>query len=128
MRQLSHRDLFPESKLRAHRAIHHDPDHYDRPDEFMPERYLNNEFGFKDGYNVDTSLRKTYGFGAGRRACPGQHLAENSLVCAEYTAAWKSSFLLFFAIFSSFTYFPKLICELADQHRQARLGFRHFSW
>ena len=97
-----YRNLFPGDRLRAHRAIHHNPDHYDRPGEFMPERYLKNEFGFKDGCTVDTSLRRTYGFGAGRRACPGQHLAENSLVCDKCITEWK-------APSSCFLQFPPLL-------------------
>lgn len=62
------------------RAIHHDLECYDAPDEFRPERYKSNEFGYKVGYKAPDGIRKTYGFGAGRRICPGQHLAENSLV------------------------------------------------
>ena len=63
-------------------AIHRDEAEYDRPEEFLPDRYLNNKFGtrnpVKDG--SDDHRRATYGFGAGRRVCPGQRLAENSLV------------------------------------------------
>ncbi len=63
-------------------AIHRDEEEYEDPDEFIPERFLNNKFGAK-GRSTDASedhRRVTYGFGAGRRACPGQRLAENSLV------------------------------------------------
>jgi cytochrome P450 family 619 len=63
-----------------YRSIHHDPDLYDKPDEFIPERYLRNEMGFRTGVTDIDGIRKTYAFGAGRRICPGQHLAENSLV------------------------------------------------
>lgn len=34
--------------------------------------------GFKPTQRL-SGFRKTYAFGAGRRICPGQHLAENSL-------------------------------------------------
>ena len=57
-----------------------DNEYYDKPEEFQPERFLRNEFGFKDDRGASEGLRKTYAFGAGRRICPGQHLAENSLV------------------------------------------------
>ncbi|KAJ6025148.1 cytochrome P450 [Penicillium canescens] len=61
-------------------AIHHDPELYDCPDDFVPERYEHNPLGFKsDIEEVTDGIRKTYGFGAGRRICPGFHLAENSL-------------------------------------------------
>lgn len=62
------------------RAIHQDTEYYDSPEEFRPERYEDNEYGFRKGLAIPEGLRKTYGFGAGRRICPGQHLAENSLV------------------------------------------------
>ena len=63
-------------------AIHHDESEYERPDAFYPERFLNNKFGTRHPKNdaSDDHRRATYGFGAGRRVCPGQRLAENSLV------------------------------------------------
>lgn len=63
------------------RAIHHDPELYDCPEDFVPERYEDNPLGLKpDIREVSDGIRQTYGFGAGRRICPGSHLAENSLV------------------------------------------------
>jgi cytochrome P450 len=56
---------------------------YANPDEFIPERFLNNEYGIATGFaedSKDSMRRPLYGFGAGRRACSGQRLAENSLV------------------------------------------------
>ena len=64
-------------------SIHQDPAEYERPNEFMPERFLTNKFGSKgtkEDSTDDDQRRVTYGFGAGRRVCPGQRLAENSLV------------------------------------------------
>ena len=64
-------------------SIHHDPAEYEKPDEFMPERFLTNKFGSKgttDESTENDQRRVTYGFGAGRRVCPGQRLAENSMV------------------------------------------------
>ncbi|OJI89780.1 hypothetical protein ASPTUDRAFT_342428 [Aspergillus tubingensis CBS 134.48] len=62
-------------------AIHNDPELYDRPDEFLPERYEQTPLGFKPDVADATAdgIRKTYAFGAGRRICPGSHLAESSL-------------------------------------------------
>ena len=57
-----------------------DHEYYEAPEDFQPERFIKNEFGFKDNRSTSEGLRKTYAFGAGRRICPGQHLAENSLV------------------------------------------------
>lgn len=63
-------------------AIHYNEEDYDNPSEYRPERYLENEFGTKTVLDSDASKsrRAVYSFGAGRRVCPGIHLAENSLV------------------------------------------------
>lgn len=63
-------------------AIHHDDGEYDQPEEFIPDRFLNNKFGTRNPVNESTEdhRRTSYGFGAGRRVCPGQRLAKNSLV------------------------------------------------
>lgn len=63
-------------------AIHRDPDEYEDADKFFPERFLTNKFGTRsDPTGEEDHRRTTYTFGAGRRVCPGQRLAENSLVC-----------------------------------------------
>jgi len=63
-------------------SIHRDETEYESPEKFVPERFLNNKFGNRSGdtSSDDDHRRVTYSFGAGRRACPGQRLAENSLV------------------------------------------------
>lgn len=63
-------------------AIHRDEAEFERPDDFIPERFLSNKFGTSNSVDelTDSHRRATYGFGAGRRVCPGQRLAENSLV------------------------------------------------
>jgi cytochrome P450 len=63
-------------------AILHDEEIFDQPDEYIPERYLNNKFGTRHDISEEDAehRRQTYAFGAGRRACPGQHMAENALV------------------------------------------------
>jgi hypothetical protein len=54
---------------------------FESPDDFIPERFMNNKFGVKGDKDVgDDKRRISYGFGAGRRVCSGQRLAENSLV------------------------------------------------
>ncbi|EXA28458.1 hypothetical protein FOVG_19938 [Fusarium oxysporum f. sp. pisi HDV247] len=69
-------------------AIHHDREVYDRPEDFTPERYEKNLLGFKDSPEDSASIRKTYAFGAGRRICPGQHLAESSLLINMAKLVW----------------------------------------
>jgi len=66
--------------LYTYRAIQNDPATYDNFTEFIPERWAKHPYGFKDGVEISEGLRKTYGFGAGRRICPRMHLAESSLV------------------------------------------------
>lgn len=64
-------------------SIHQDDSEYDSPQEFVPERFLHDKFGRKQSRASaagDDNRRVTYSFGAGRRVCPGQRLAENSLV------------------------------------------------
>ena len=63
-------------------AIHMDDAEYEKPEDFIPERFLNNKFGTRRPVqdSSEDHRRVTYGFGAGRRVCPGQRLAENSLV------------------------------------------------
>ncbi|KAF4218845.1 hypothetical protein CNMCM6805_004618 [Aspergillus fumigatiaffinis] len=55
-------------------AIHNDPSLFPEPQEFRPDRW---EGKPNASYNGDGQLLFT--FGAGRRICPGQHLAERSL-------------------------------------------------
>jgi cytochrome P450 len=80
-------------------AIHNDENEYYSPEKFIPERFVDNKFGCRPEV-VDTlehHRRVTYGFGAGRRVCPGQRLAENSLVSSVLSSAlsqWSSVGLL----------------------------------
>lgn len=84
-------------------AIHHDENEYEDPEKFWPERWLDgNKYGTKyfkdsntngatdqDGVEGKGEQRKiTYSWGAGRRICPGQKLAENSLRMMIAKIAW----------------------------------------
>ncbi|KKO99964.1 cytochrome P450 [Trichoderma harzianum] len=52
-------------------TIQRDPEFYEDPERFEPERYLRNPLGIKDG--APTENRKAlYTFGFGRRECPGK--------------------------------------------------------
>ncbi len=74
----------------------HDPDSYDQPESFMPERFLTSPFGTRPGAD-DTGRSKDIYFGGGRvssmlvyvhrgrltfskRICVGMHFGQNSLV------------------------------------------------
>ncbi|OBT52291.1 hypothetical protein VE04_05950 [Pseudogymnoascus sp. 24MN13] len=61
-------------------AIHYDPKRYPEPEKFKPERYLNYKLSAADAINVKDPLdRDHFSYGAGRRVCPGVHVAERSL-------------------------------------------------
>ncbi|KIX99130.1 uncharacterized protein Z520_04706 [Fonsecaea multimorphosa CBS 102226] len=61
-------------------AINYDPSHWDRPDEFMPERFLGYDLPAASYINIaDPNQRDHFSYGAGRRVCPGVHVAEKSL-------------------------------------------------
>jgi cytochrome P450 len=61
--------------------INHDESFYDEPGVFNPKRYLEDEFGRgASARSQDIKGRRiNYTFGAGRRVCPGQKFAENSM-------------------------------------------------
>ncbi|KAL0937773.1 Fumitremorgin C synthase 4 [Colletotrichum truncatum] len=75
-------------------AISHDPDEYEDPDSFQPERFLENPWGIRRNDEklqdaaADQSRRTTYGFGAGRRVCAGQRMAENSMLMTMSKILW----------------------------------------
>lgn len=63
-------------------GIYRDEDEYELLDKFIPARFMSNKYGTQHSNKAsDDHRRFTYGFGAGRRVCSGQRLAENSLVC-----------------------------------------------
>lgn len=74
--------------------IYNNEDDYEEPLKFNPERYLRHPFGMRpdkahDPAHVDISnARNNYGFGAGRRVCPGQHLAKQSLILGLAKMLW----------------------------------------
>ncbi|KIW98759.1 uncharacterized protein Z519_00422 [Cladophialophora bantiana CBS 173.52] len=73
-------------------SIHQDTSEYNRPEEFIPERFLNDKFGSKgnnqSSHDDESNRRVTYSFGARRRVCSGQRLAENSLMINMSKMAW----------------------------------------
>lgn len=58
-------------------AALHDPEVYDDPDSFVPERFTQHKYGLKP--SVADAWRNTLPYGAGRRICLGMTVAENSL-------------------------------------------------
>ncbi|KAI1131775.1 cytochrome P450 [Nemania abortiva] len=85
-------------------AVNHDPDEYENPDAFDPSRFLKHPLGIKPTLSAmdkapddliedtDTSYgfrRQNYGFGAGRRVCAGQRMAENSMMMTMAKLLWS---------------------------------------
>ncbi|KAJ8657340.1 hypothetical protein O0I10_006893 [Lichtheimia ornata] len=63
-------------------AMHLNPDAFANPEEFIPERFLNNLKPMSASANSGIENRDQYNFGWGRRICPGIYLAENEMFCA----------------------------------------------
>jgi cytochrome P450 len=55
------------------RAILHDPEVYPDPEEFKPERFLNEDGSVRD----DPIL--SFAFGFGKRICPGRHFVDATI-------------------------------------------------
>jgi cytochrome P450 len=60
-------------RLRCFRAILHDPEVYPDPEEFKPERFLNEDGSVRD----DPILSFVFGFG--KRICPGRHFVDATI-------------------------------------------------
>lgn len=70
-------------------SIHMDPKYYPEPRRFNPDRYLGDELSLGDSSaSPDPMKRDVYTFGAGRRICPGIHVAERSLFLAMSRMLW----------------------------------------
>jgi cytochrome P450 len=62
----------------------HDPETYPDPEEFKPERFLNEDGSVCD----DPAL--SLAFGVGKRICPGRHLVDSTLFI--FTSSVLSAF------------------------------------
>lgn len=62
-------------------TIHRDPERYPNPARFEPERFLGDDTTSTESANaIDVSRRDHFGFGAGRRICPGMNVADRSML------------------------------------------------
>lgn len=74
-------------------ALHWDEDRFKDPFAFRPERYLSHtQRSAVYANSADVSQRDHFTFGAGRRICPGIHLAENGLFLAVANIIWAYEF------------------------------------
>lgn len=72
-------------------AMHHDEKRWDRPADFIPERFASHP-KLASHYTSDGPGRDHFGYGAGRRVCPGIHLAERNLFIAMAKLLWAFEF------------------------------------
>ncbi|KAG2035454.1 cytochrome P450, partial [Suillus americanus] len=64
-----------------HWSISRDPDVYPEPYAFKPQRWIDEQGGLRDDL-------KFFGYGFGRRVCPGQHVANRSVFIATLLILW----------------------------------------
>ena len=66
-----------------------DPNLHKDPDAFEPARYLNKPLSAADYINANNPYdRDHFTYGAGRRVCPGVHVAERSLYINMVRTLW----------------------------------------
>jgi cytochrome P450 len=71
------------------RAIHHDENRWERPDIYDPSRYLDDPLSTAEAMTAsDAEARDHFTYGAGRRSCPGVHIAQNSLFINMARVLW----------------------------------------
>ncbi|KAF2105792.1 putative cytochrome P450 [Lophiotrema nucula] len=70
-------------------TIHRDPERHPNPELFQPERYFGDDTNSFESANLpDVSQRDHMNFGAGRRFCPGVHVADRSMLLAIARLLW----------------------------------------
>ena len=74
-------------------ALHWDEQRFPDPFKFRPERYLQHmQRSAVYANSADVMQRDHFTFGAGRRICPGVHLADNGLFLAVSNLIWAYEF------------------------------------
>ncbi|PVH99883.1 cytochrome P450 [Periconia macrospinosa] len=77
-------------------TLNHNEEDYDRPEEWIPERFLENAYGLRPERFAPATLgsrRALYAFGSGRRICPGIDFAFTSLLLASSKILWAHDVL-----------------------------------
>lgn len=70
-------------------AIHRDAERYPDPAAFQPERFIGDDTTSSESANRnDVALRDHFGFGAGRRICPGMNVADRSMLLGVARILW----------------------------------------
>lgn len=73
-------------------GMHHDRHHVHEAEHFWPDRFKEHEALAPTYASGDWEKRDHYGYGAGRRICPGIHLAERNLFIGVAKLLWAFEF------------------------------------
>ena len=73
-------------------GMHMDPSQYHDPEAFNPERYKSHPSLAPEYVAGKWEERDHYGYGVGRRICPGIHLAERQMLLAIAKLLWAFRF------------------------------------
>ncbi|KAI9264479.1 cytochrome P450 [Sporodiniella umbellata] len=105
-----HNYLIPKGSLvsvNIH-TLHHDPQLYKEPEDFDPERFINDSRSLHAISHGPIDSRNHYAFGWGRRICPGIYLIEAQL------------FYIVFKVVSTFTIKPILLNSKKEAYPDLR--------
>ena len=69
-------------------GMHHNPERFPQPDKFDPDHYKGVTTLAPELANGRWESRDHYGYGVGRRFCPGAHLAERNMFLAMAKLLW----------------------------------------
>ncbi|KAI0319249.1 cytochrome P450 [Amylostereum chailletii] len=73
--------------------IHHNEERYPEPFAFKPERFFGDTLSSAESSKLPNAMdRDHWAFGAGRRICPGMHVAEHELFLAISRLLWTYRF------------------------------------
>lgn len=97
-------------------AMHMNPDFYDQPEVFNPDRFMTNTQKMSKAANCKPLERDHYGFGWGKRICPGIHLVSQEclntillfLFIYNTMQAEVEIFNIYMRLFSRYTIEPEL--------------------
>lgn len=74
-------------------GMHMDPNVWEEPEKFNPDRYKDHTLLAPEYVaNGDWQKRDHYGYGAGRRICPGMYLAERNMLLSIAKLIWAFKF------------------------------------